>query len=117
MVETRGQRDLVAEVARQPDHANARVALVQREQELMAAVRAAVVDEEDLRRAVECVEHRREPPVELVERLALVEDWEDERVLGCHAFAAYPQLPPARATAPNACASVIGVAHRGPYRK
>ena len=82
VVEPGGERELVAEVAREADELDARVALVERAHQLEAPVGAAVVHEHHLGRPVEGLEHGNEPPVELLQRLALVEDRDHERVLG-----------------------------------
>ena len=82
VVEPRGQRELVAEVAGETDELDARVALVERAHQLEAPVGAAVVHEHHLGRPVEGLEHGNEAAVELLQRLALVEDRDHERVLG-----------------------------------
>jgi len=72
----------VPEVPGQLHRLEARVEPVLLEHEREAVVAAAVVDEHDLRVAVELREERRQPGEELREDILLVEDGDDDRVLG-----------------------------------
>src|SRR5204863_8842637 len=89
-IEPGRDRHLVAKVAREVNDLEARVAPAQLGQQLRAPVRAPVVDEDYLRRPVEPVEHGAETPLQLRERVLLVEDRDDERV--AQAFHASPMV-------------------------
>ena len=82
-VEPGRQRDLVAEVARQPDDLDAWVAGMQLDGQTVGAVAAAVVDEDDLPGPVQGVEHRRQLLDESRQHLLLVVQRDDDRVPGC----------------------------------
>ena len=84
VVEAGGQCDLMAEIARHADDLESRVTLPQLAHDLERVVDRPVVDENDLARAVELLHHRPEAPMELLERLLLVEDGYDERIFGQH---------------------------------
>src|SRR5262249_14723750 len=79
-VDAGGQRDLVAEVARQPDEPEPRVVARGLEHQLVGAVAAAVVDEDRLRVAVERLHHSREVRDELLDHALLVVCGNYERV-------------------------------------
>jgi hypothetical protein len=53
MIEAGGQRDLMAEVAREPNHLDAGITVVQLAHNLVRSVDGSVVDEDDFARSVE----------------------------------------------------------------
>jgi len=79
------QRDVLAEVARQPHHLEPVVLGARREQHAERVVAAAVVDEHDLPRLAEPVEHRRDRREERREVPGLVVRGRDDRHHGVHA--------------------------------
>ena len=85
------QGGLVAEVAREAEQPQLRVACGELEQLGPGAVARAVVDEDDLVRAAERRERRGEPPMELAERRLFVEDGRDDGEHGLHSCTASPK--------------------------
>ena len=73
-----GDRDLVTEVPGKTKDLEARIGLPRREHQVVAAVAASVVDEDDLGGRVEAVEQEPEPADELGQGLLLVENRDDE---------------------------------------
>ncbi len=82
VVEPGADGDLVAEVARQPDRADPGIALAERLGRLVGAVSRPVVDEEHLGGAVELVHDTGQSPVQLVQVLPLIQNGDDEGVVG-----------------------------------
>ncbi len=79
VVEPGGDGELVAEVAREGDEAEARVFGLELLEQRAGPVGAAVVDEHDLEGLAERLEHIGEAGVELREDLLLVEAGDDDR--------------------------------------
>ena len=90
-VEPGGESRLVAEVAREAEQPQLRVACGELEQPRPGAVGRAVVDEDDLVRTAERRERRGEPSMELGERRLLVEDGRDDGEHGPHSCTASPK--------------------------
>ena len=82
MVHARGDRDLMAEIARQREVAIARVGPGAGGEHDAAGVAAAVVDEDDFRRAVERVEQPVEPQEQDRQHRLFVENRHDQAVDG-----------------------------------
>src|SRR5664280_1726648 len=94
-VDARGERHLVAEVAREPERPQARVLAGEGRHLLEGRVRAAVVHVHDLPCAARGGEDAREALVQLVEVVGLVENGQRDRDLG----AVHDVLPGAAAAA------------------
>src|SRR4029450_2826325 len=81
-IEAGRDRELVTEVARELDRAEAIVRAARVDDQPVAAVAAPVVDEDDLGRPVEALHQRPEPRQELGQALLLVVDRDDEGIGG-----------------------------------
>jgi hypothetical protein len=80
VVDARGDRDLVPEVPRELHHVHGRVLGSEGQQAVQAAVRAAVIDEQDLViQIVDAGADRLHPFVERVDPVYLVVDRNDDR--------------------------------------
>ena len=82
MVEARGDRDLLAEIARERDRADARIGRGLAADALQRIVAAAVVDEHDLPVGGDPVEDREDAPAQQIDVAALVMDGDDEADFG-----------------------------------
>ena len=72
---------VLAEVPLQPDGVDARIPVMEALERGKRPVRRAVVDEHDLERAAQPCQRQNRPSVELVDRLDLVEQRDDDRDL------------------------------------
>ena len=82
MVEAGGERELLAEIARQLQRRHARIGLAQRAHDRVGIVAAAVVDVEHFAVEIEPVEHGGKTRVEIAQALALVVRGHDDGELG-----------------------------------
>jgi hypothetical protein len=77
-----GQCDVLAEIARQAEQAQTRIAGAALDEPVPAVVAAAVIDADDFRCNVEAIQHRIEAGEKRVDIGAFVEDRDDDRQPG-----------------------------------
>ena len=107
-VDASRERDVLTEVARQAKGPHAAVLVVQLREDRPAAVRAAVIHEDQLVGLAHLAEHFRQPPMQLPKTRLLIEDGDDDGEGGRHAGRQNGTQAPRRQAPPSDAERVDG---------